>query len=305
MTELGTACVHAVVVTYQPEPSVLSDLLASVLPQVAGLVLVDNGDAVWRQQLETQAYSAVSILPLGVNRGLAMAQNEGIAFARSRGASHILLLDQDSIPSADMVPQLMRALVARSAEIRVAAVGPRFEDAFGGGKAPFVRLGFPLNEKLWCPTDQASMACDFLISSGSLIPVQVFDAVGLMDSGLFIDNVDLEWSFRARAKGYQLYGVCGARMRHRLGDARRRLPFGSGELVVHGPVRLYYMMRNRLILYGRRHTPAIWIAQDVPRLLFKLAAFSLLVAPRGRNLRFMLRGIMDGLRGRLGPCPLR
>jgi rhamnosyltransferase len=32
--------------------------------------------------------------------------------------------------------------------------------------------------------------------------------------------------------------------------------------------------------------------------------FSVLVGPRGDNVRFMLRGLMDGIRGRSGPCPI-
>jgi len=127
--------------------------------------------------------------------------------------------------------------------------------------------------------------------------------VGAMDAGLFIDNVDMEWSFRARAKGYALYGVCSATMHHHLGDDRRALPFGVGKIVVHGPSRLYYMMRNRLRLYGMRHTPLVWTAQDIPRVLVKLFLFGVLIGPRWRNLRFMLRGLWDGLLGRQGACP--
>jgi len=120
-----------------------------------------------------------------------------------------------------------------------------------------------------------------------------------MDAHLFIDNVDLEWCFRAQALGYSLYGVCGARMHHRLGDARQQLPLGLGRVVVHAPVRLYYMMRNRVALYRRPYTPRRWIAQDIPRLLLKFALFSLLLAPRRHNTRMMLRGLYDGLRNRL------
>jgi rhamnosyltransferase len=48
----------------------------------------------------------------------------------------------------------------------------------------------------------------------------------------------------------------------------------------------------------------VWIAQDLPRVLAKFLIFAVLVAPRRRNVRYMLRGLVDGLRGRSGPCPL-
>jgi rhamnosyltransferase len=63
-------------------------------------------------------------------------------------------------------------------------------------------------------------------------------------------------------------------------------------------------MRNRLTLYRLPHTPRVWIAQDLPRVLAKFLIFAVLVAPRRRNVRYMLRGLVDGLRGRSGPCPL-
>jgi rhamnosyltransferase len=245
---------------------------------------------------------AAGVLRQAGNIGLAAAQNLGIAWARDRGYRYVLLLDQDSMPERDMVPTLMEALRRLAAGQKVAAVGPRFHDRREDRDAPFVRIGFPLNRKLWCQRADQTVAADFLISSGSLIPMDVLDHVGVMDAGLFIDNIDLEWSFRARAAGYTLHGVCGATMHHRLGDARRTLPFGLGMVVVHGPERLYYMMRNRVRLYRMKHTPLVWVAQDLPRVWAKLFLFGVLIGPRRRNVRFMLRGLWDGLRGREGAC---
>ncbi|MEW5833889.1 MAG: glycosyltransferase family 2 protein [Pseudomonadota bacterium] len=304
MTDAVAANVCAVVVTYRPDADALGRLLAAVIPQVGSVVVVDNGDPAWRAGMSEATAGAIQMQSMPTNVGLAAAQNAGIAWAREHGYRYVLILDQDSTPGPAMVDRLLAVIASPPDGSRLAAVGPVFEDEFGDGRAPFVRIGFPLNRKLWCTRPDAVLACDFLISSGSLIPLEVIDVLGPMNEGLFIDNVDLEWCFRAAARGYRLYGVCAASMRHRLGDARRPLPLGLGSVVVHGPVRLYYMMRNRLRLYRMPHTPWIWIAQDLPRLLVKLALFSVLVGPRLRNLRFMLRGIRDGVRGREGPCPI-
>lgn len=304
MTELATANVCAVIVSYHPEQAAITQLIDVVAAQVGAVVLVDNasgGD--WQSVLgEVLSGRSGALLAQSRNVGLAAAQNVGIDWARSHGYHYVLLLDQDSEPGEDMVASLLRALQALSATHRAAAVGPRFHDRREDRDAPFVRLGFPLNRKLWCESATQHIACDFLISSGALIPLAVLDQVGSMDAGLFIDNVDLEWGFRAQAQGYALYGVCAATMHHRLGDARRALPFG-GQVVVHGPLRLYYMMRNRLLLYRMPHTPRVWVAQDMPRVLAKLFLFGVLIGPRLRNLRCMLRGLWDGLRGRDGVCP--
>jgi rhamnosyltransferase len=305
VTDASIADVCAVVVAYQPEIDAIRDLLTAVIPQVGSVVIVDNGSPAWRDQVPEMRCGPVELISMATNAGLAAAQNTGIAVARERGYRYVLLLDQDSVPVGPMVDELMRALASSSPAGAVAALGPASEDAFGGGRAPFIRIGFPMNRKLRCDRTAPPVRCDFLISSGSLIPLQVIDAIGPMDEGLFIDNVDLEWCFRARARGYQLYGVCGATMQHRLGDTRRLLPLSLGSVVVHGPSRLYYMMRNRLLLYRLPHTPWVWIAQDIPRALVKLALFTLLIGPRLKNLRFMMRGLWDGLCRRTGPCPIR
>ncbi|MGN6707410.1 MAG: glycosyltransferase family 2 protein [Rhodanobacter sp.] len=306
MTDATVSDVCAVVVSYRPEPGAMAQLVNAVAPQVGAVVLVDNAsDGDWKQALGGRL-SALggALLSQSRNLGLAAAQNVGIEWAREHGYRHVLLLDQDSEPAEGMVAALLRALQELSLAGPVAAVGPRFHDLRERRAAPFVRIGFPFNRKLWCDGSAPTIACDFLISSGMLIPMAVFDRIGAMDAGLFIDNVDLEWSFRARAQGYSLHGVCATTMHHRLGDTRRTLPFALGQVVVHGPVRLYYMMRNRVRLYQMAHTPRAWVAQDVPRVLVKLFLFGVLIGPRRRNLRCMLRGLADGLRGRQGEAPV-
>ena len=290
----------ALLVTYRPDGARLRVLLDALVLQVGVVALVHNGGD--DDELAAAiAGRSVALLRQPGNVGLAAAQNAGIEWARAQDCSHVLLLDQDSLPAPDMVIRLLRALA--SAE-RIAAVGPCFEDARDGRTAPFVRIGFPFNRKLRCAEAGGTIAADFLIGSGMLIPLAVIDAVGGMDAGLFIDNVDLEWSFRVRAAGYTLLGVCDAHMQHRLGDARRHLRGVPRGVVVHAPLRLYYMMRNRVLLYRMQHVPRVWVAQDVPRVLVKLFLFGVLIGPRRRNLRCMLRGLWDGAHGRNGPAPL-
>jgi len=295
--------VCAIVVSFFPDVATLLRLFVATIPQVDALVVVDNGtsDAAFDEFCAHVENDKVVILKQPRNIGLAAAFNCGITWARERGFSHVLLLDQDSEPAQGMVGALMQAFTSSSSGRRVAAVGPRFHDAREDRYAPFVRIGFPVSRKLYSTGKDGLVDCDFLISSGSLIPLAALDGIGMMDEGLFIDNVDLEWSFRALAKGYALIGVCTTTMHHRLGHSRRQLPFGLGHIVVHDPIRLYYIMRNRLLLYRLPHTPAIWIAQDVPRVVVKFLLFSVMIRPRLRNIRFMLAGLRDGLLGRRGP----
>lgn len=297
-----SADVCAVVVTHRPDVTVLAQVLAALTPQVGSVVVVDNAttDPAFRDFCADQR--RLQLLELPDNKGLAHGLNAGIELARSvPGIRHVLLMDQDSIAEPGMVVALRDAFERLAASGKVAAVGPRFRDPREPADAPFVRIRFPFNRKLRCDGTGAEIRCDFLISSGCLIPLDVLEQVGGMDEALFIDNVDLDWCFRATAAGFALYGICAARMRHHLGDRRRHVPGFARGIVVHPPRRLYYIMRNRVLLYRRGYTPAHWIAQDIPRLLVKLVLFSLWVPPRFANLRSMLAGLRAGFAGRATP----
>ncbi len=102
--------------------------------------------------------------------------------------------------------------------------------------------------------------------------------VGEMDEELFIDNVDLDWCFRASDRDLELRGVADARMDHRIGD-RRSGVLGVAQVAHHPPARLYFIMRNRVALYRRSHTPLAWIAQDIPRVAVKLVTFGVFLGP--------------------------
>ena len=288
----------AIVVTYRPDIDTLQALVDALLPQVDRLWLVDNASANVESIRALAAPRGIDIIANRENLGVGAALNQGIAAARVQGHDQVLLMDQDSLPAGDMVVRLQEAL--RIGGERLAAVGPAHIDARTGDVAPFVRIGFPFNRKLR-PASGEVVDCDFLITSGCLIPLHAIDAIGDMDARLFIDNVDLEWCFRAKARGYRLAGVADAEMEHRIGDRLHWRP--GGRAIVHGPGRLYTIMRNRVLLYRRAGTPWRWIAQDVPRAILKFLGFSLVVAPRMANLRAMCRGLRDGLAGREGPDP--
>ena len=299
-----TSDVCAVVITYKPQIELLQQVIVSVQNQVGGLLVFDNGTqdtALETYFLDLQNTSPAIVVERSTrNVGLAAAMNRAAEHARAHGFSYLLLLDQDSQPNPDMVALLKAALLQLQRTEPVAAVGPQFRDRRTGYVAPFVKVGFPVSHKLNGGPGQ-QVRCDFLISSGSLIPLASFDRVGPMDEGLFIDNVDLEWCFRAQHRGMALYGICDAQMQHSIGDGLRPSRFVSGGIKIHQPIRFYYITRNRVLLYGRKETPAVWIAQDIPKLVFKVFTTLLFLKPSGAYMRSMAKGLWDALRGKTGP----
>jgi rhamnosyltransferase len=288
--------VIAVVITYEPELEKLGRLLDAVIPQVDTLVVVDNGSSVdLASFIEMNYASVVQLIKLGINKGIAYAQNRGLEWAKNKEARYVLLLDQDSVPGAEMVQTLLATLLLTS---NAGAVGPRYLDVRQENPPPFIQVRGLRLIRCSCIGQNSVVPVDYLIASGCLIPMAVIDRVGGMREDLFIDYVDIEWGLRARHLGFQSYGVCEAKMTHSLGDEPSR--FFGRVVPVRSPLRHYYMVRNGFLLYREAWISNNWKVVDGWRLLLKYVFYSLFAKPRMMHWRMMTIGLWHGLRGRGG-----
>jgi len=300
-------CVHAVVVTYLPDIPVLRELLVALTKQVDYIQIVDN-----TPQADTQVPALINeiglgntkLLRLGENLGIARALNEGAAAALAAGASHILLSDQDSLPPPDMLAGLLRAereLMAQG--VPVGAVGPTFTDAHTGTTFPF-QVNVPgkfFYGHAHTSAERPLVETLSLITSGCLIAARVWVVVGPMREDFFIDHVDIEWSHRARAAGFRLYGTAWSTMAHRMGDAMLRVwYFGWRRESAYSPLRVYYRVRNFVFLCKLGFIPTGWKVRNGWYTLG--VTYSQVVFGHSRlpALRMTLCGLWDGLRGRMG-----
>jgi rhamnosyltransferase len=292
--------VCAVFVCFYPDLALFRSAVQALSSQVGKIVVVNNGaDAEVEHWLNS---NDLINLNYGKNVGVATAHNKGIEWALEHDFKFVLLMDQDSVASSDMVVTMLASAVRlEQAGAKYAAIGPRIVSMNTGETLPLIQLGLVKNTLQYDDSMNSAMEVDILISSGSLIPLRVIDDIGGMNEGLFIDNVDLEWCFRASYKGYKLYLDPRAVLKHNLGDSTKNVwLFGNMPFVLHKPIRLYYMMRNRIILYSLVHTPRVWIVQDIFRVIAKFLIFSLLMSPRRKNAVMMLKGIKDGISGKQG-----
>lgn len=297
-----TPRVGAVAVLYRADAAEVRGLVESVRHQVDRLVLVANGPT-GVVELPPAGLASADGPPhhevLPANLGLAAAQNEGLRWLLAEGYTHLLLLDQDSRPAPDMVAHLLAALAASP---EAAAAGPRYRDRRTGQLGYFVRWGWTGVQRVEPPEGAGPVPVDFLIASGSLIPAEALETVGLMAEELFIDHVDTEWCLRATHAGRGLLGVPAARLEHAIGGAVKRIWLGRWRHVSHhSPVRLYFNLRNSLLLWRRPWIRGRWRFADFWRIMMRLAYFGVVDPDRARNWPWLLRAIRDGLAGRGGP----
>jgi rhamnosyltransferase len=289
-----------VLVTYRPDWAILDARVAALRSQADDIVIVDNGSPETEEgSAEAAAWSACERLLLKDNYGIAKAQNVGIEWAISHGATHVVLLDQDSEPASDMVKRLVQAAAELGAQVpRLGVVAPRFFDERQATASSFFRIKGLRVVPLVCAGAAACLPIDAAIASGSLLPVEALRSVGGMCEDLFIDLVDIEWCLRARSLGYQSFGVCSALLHHRLGESPRAVV--GRKVAHHSPLRSYYFFRNAVWLMGQRYAPVAWKLAAVRQLGLRYLFYSLTVDPRLEYLRMMTLGLWHGLRGRLG-----
>ena len=94
----------AIVVAYYPDFQQINHLIDSLCSQVNSIVIIDNTPASENDVLKAfENNECITLISLGENRGIATAQNIGIAYARKQEATDIILFDQDSIPTQTLI----------------------------------------------------------------------------------------------------------------------------------------------------------------------------------------------------------
>ncbi|HMG86792.1 MAG TPA: glycosyltransferase family 2 protein [Terracidiphilus sp.] len=297
--------IAAVVVLYYPHEAIIRRLLGSLADQVDVLYAIDNtpgSEGLWPFGPGQKAFS-VTYVPLGKNRGLAEAQNIGIEMCLSGGYSHVLLLDQDSALSPDMVNKVLAAeQTLRKANPKIAAVVPQILDGRTGRRPCAYRYGWLGARKLYRDVDSSTpVQTDFFIASGALIRTAVFRELGMMRSDLLIDHVDTEWALRAHTAGYRSYCVPNATLIHSLGDGSKRI-LGK-DVYLYSEIRYYYRLRNEVYLSKLPTMGWNWRVYIVPMIPYHFVLYSLLSKNRLRVARLLMKAIWDGVNDKLGPSP--
>jgi rhamnosyltransferase len=292
----GAGDVCAVVVTFNPDWDRLQTLLRQIASQGGCFIVVDNGSARSdRLRSAIEDSRLLAFMELGENRGLAYGLNIGIQTAANLGYDTVFMFDQDSEIEQGFFSGLFQAWQdAQSAVVPIAVIGPLLKDPDTGRTSKFAtfRDFLPRGNQPLSGVDGLFEA-DFVITSGSMISIAAFRDIGVMREDFFIDNIDLEWCFRARARGYAVLGTTRAILLHRIGEPAEGLLYRLGLVSSHPPLRFYYSTRNRLRLYREPHAPWAWVLRDCVRFALKTILLLVTSSQRLEYLRQLKRGVRD------------
>jgi rhamnosyltransferase len=281
--------VCGVIVTYHPAVAMIENI-RNDLTQVQGLVVVDNGSDPdeldpLRQASQTLGFH---LIENGENLGIAEALNQGVAWARTQGYPWVVLFDQDSSITDGFIDQMFAAWGIHSDCERVASIHPRYVDPKTGIELDVPRAsdGSPI----------------FPMTSGTLMPVWIFDKIGWFASDYFVDVVDWEYCFRLRAAGFLVADSRQAKLLHSPGNPTRTTILGrTVQHSRHNTMRRYYISRNCVAFY-RKYLFSFpgWVLRAVYRQLRETVVCLIADENRGCQFRSFLFGTWDGLTGRMG-----
>lgn len=279
--------VCAVIVTYNPQPLFIDNVLA-ISEQVGLVVVVDNGSSGETEShlLELETRLGCKVIRNHQNLGIATALNLGMKHALENGFDWVCTFDQDSRVCEGFITAMLDTYRQAPHPEIVALLTPSYVDRESGVKMRLRRAS--TGEIL------ATM------TSGTMMPASAIRKLGFFDECLFIDAVDTEFCLRARRNG-MLILQSPAVLLHSLGRTTYHHLFGLRYGTTnHSPGRHYYISRNRLRLLARYATDWPWVWREIARLLFDAVKIGLVEDNKLKKFRAMAVGTIDALSGKVG-----
>lgn len=267
-------------------------------------IVVDNGsrdDSVSRIRA---SHPDVLLLEAKANLGFSAGNNIGIREALERGASHILILNNDTVVDPRAIMLMCEELDRDPAAGAVCPLltfsdppdlvwfaGATFDPTRGrSGKMTGYRR--PLGA--W--VDHLPRQIDRGVGAAMLVRGEVIHQVGLLRDEFFFLYEDVDWSLRMRAAGWTIRFVPEARIIHKVAASQK------GREV--NPNSLYYLLRNHLAVC-QHHAPL----RGLPEMRRQAVIAGVLIWSGGRvspvrpNVAALLAAWRDFRRNRMGPRP--
>lgn len=232
------------------------------------VVVVDNGSrerfAIEDVRSRNRKCVECRVIHLQKNRGFSGGNNAGIAACMKEGADAVILINNDTLVSPDIIDKLVAASETYNHR---AVIGPKIYFAKGYEFHPHRYTAPEKGTVIWyaggiidwknvyashrgvdeVDTGQYDTPCatDFITGCCMYIPASVIRDVGVLDDRYFLYYEDADFCMRARANGYALMYEPSAVMWHKNAQSS-----GSSGSDIH----VYYQTRNRL-MFGVKYAP--------------------------------------------------
>ena len=289
--------VYAVVTNWnglQDTMDCLSTILASDYPNLK-VVLVDNGSTDDSPDILARRFPEVAQVHTGNNGAITAAYNLGIKYGLEQKANYILMLNNDTTLSSDMISKLVHTAEADNS---IGIVTPKiyYYDKphtiwFAGGMRSRFDFGAYNTYEGMGDSLENNIAkeVDFAWACGMLMRRSLLEKMGLFDTQFYLYYDDVDTSIRTQQAGYKIWYEPSAKMWHKVSHST-------------GSARFSYIWARSKIRLFLKHTSGF---HKIALIIYAFVhGIMRILIPRADNLRpnahpkeYML-GLIDGVKGR-------
>jgi len=274
--------VAVVIVTYHNSEMLsclLEDLTAQSRPPDC-IIVVDNTGSEAAGAKIAERFPTIEYIRMPENAGSAGGYHEGLRVALDR-CDLIWTLDDDVRLRRDTLDELLKGFDALRKVHKLGAVR-----CVGPNHKSFTR---PLPIIPW---------------RGTLFCREALLDISLPQSEYFLYGEDLDYSFRLAHKGYRCFYIPSSVCFDTRNKGKAEFKISSHTIKMYSsPFRLYYAFRNETAIYLKYRALLPFLRTMLYS--FKVILFSLIFSGDGKKekVQAILKGIADGLSGRLGKNP--
>jgi len=272
-----------VVVVYFPDFSKLISNIDTYIDNLEQLFIVFNSPVSEQMFSRLQLKSSkFQLIINNANIGIALALNHTASIALNQGYEWMLTMDQDSyFPGSDFFD-----IFASTNKQDVAIFSPNPDSSL------------KINSENLKETDEVIS----VITSGNLLNLNIWNAIGGFEEKLFIDEVDNDYCLKAGFSGYKIVRFKNIQLFHTIGKTKEvPLLFKTHTIITHPPIRAYYIFRNNLYIFRtyKKKFPEYVRSRKIMllKVLIKILLFS---DKRVQNFKYICAGIWDYLNNSYG-----
>lgn len=221
------------------------------------VILVDNDSQDGIAEYVRETHSSVTIIENNENTGFAKANNQGIRIANGR---YVLLLNSDTVVQPDTLEVMVSFMDSHP---QVGASGCKvvlpngkldkacrrgfptpsasFYYAFGVSKL-FPKVPRFNQYQLGYLDPDECYPIDCLVGAFMLVRREAIDQVGMLDEEFFMYGEDIDWCYRIKQAGWEIYYYPKTYITHYKGASSRRKPF-----------KIVYEFHRAMWLFHRKH----------------------------------------------------
>lgn len=263
-----------IIVTYYPDLSDIKKNILQFIEEIDTLIIWENTPIEESEKYKirlTEYDHKIIYMGTDENMCIAFALNQAVKYGKANGFTHLLTMDQDSCFETGHFSNYKRILQNIQNELSILGPNPNSTE--------LNYSNIPIEKP-------------FLITSGNIVALKIFDKIGLYREDYKIDCLDYEFCFRALLNGYKCYMIGSVLLKQEFGILQKT-KYGF-YISNYTPFRLYYIARNNIKLY-REYPDYIDLKTIVSRIIKPFFKIILCEKHKIKKLTAIIKGVVNGL----------